>query len=170
MRIVFLSARWLYEELHSHHRFVSGFLTLRGIGLRTIYRTRNLSLTFRRFFSDGPLIEVFDATLKEVEQRGPFDTHLQSQTTFLGPSNTIQNEFAGGRDPSKVTHWVPIRKLDDFCLREFGAKPPRKNQANKVQEGVLKTDLEKHPELSDRIRKLYQADLIRHTELIGGSS
>jgi DNA-binding PucR family transcriptional regulator len=112
------------------------------------------------------LIKAFEATLNEVEKRGPFDTHLQAQTAYLGPSKTVQNAFAGKRNPDKVTYWVPIEQLSEFCKTTFGAVPPRKNESDKNLETQLKMYVKNH-QLEDRILNMYKEDAKRYFDITG---
>lgn len=151
---------------HPVSRFISGFLTLRKINLMKCYEVRRVSDDLKHKIKHGPIIPAFEAALAEVQTRGAFDTHLQPQTAYLGPSNTIQNEFAGSRSPAKVTYWVPIQHLTKFCQKTFGSAPPRKNEANKGQENQLKNFVKNNPRIAQAIEKVYAQDLQRYEDVV----
>ena len=149
-------------------RFVSGFLTLRKIGLLDMYRVRSPSSRFTSDFKRLPLLPAFLRTVEEVQRIGPFDTHLQAQQNFLGPSNTVQNEFAGNRRPEKVNHWIDIKNLDAFCLATYGKKPPRANTANPQSKRTIQEHLRTHPSVAVTIQQLFRQDGERHRKVSGG--
>jgi hypothetical protein len=155
-------ARVICVVRHPVSRFISGFLTLRKINLMKIYEVRQVSPPLKNKIKSAPLPQAFEAALEEVRARGPFDTHLQPQTAYLGPSNTIQNEYAGSRSPQKVTYWVPIEHLTKFCEKTFGSAPPRKNAADKQQETQLKNYVKNHPNLAEKILGIYKEDHERY--------
>jgi hypothetical protein len=166
LRSIPYTAKVLCIVRHPLSRFISGFITLRKMGLLKIYETRNVSPQFKKIFLNGLLIDAFNATVDEIESRGPFDTHLQLQKTFLGPSQTIQNEFAGSRNPSKVTHWVPLEYLNEFCQKTFHSVPPSMNTSNKSQDHVIKAHMKLNPNISERILKIYDADAQKYFNIL----
>lgn len=152
-------AKILYVVRDPVSRFVSGFLTLRNIGLRPMYRVRPLSAGFVANFKRGDLLVIFLRALVEIEARGPFDTHFQPQQAFLGPSATVQNEFAGGRSPAKIDWMVKLPDLDRFCACTFGAAPQHANFSSKGQAARIHKHINAHSSVRERIERIYAADL-----------
>jgi len=147
-------------------RFISGFLYVRKTKLNKGYKLRNLSPQFTQKLLKGSLIDSFEATIQEIEMRGAFDTHLQSQECYLGSSATIQDKFSGKRDASKVTYWVPLEYLNQFCETHFNAVPKRLNSSDNTETNILKSHIEIHPELKEKILKIYKTDAERYFKII----
>jgi hypothetical protein len=140
-------------------RLISAFLCLRGFKrLHLQYQVYATAPMFRKKFYELPLTQAFVLMVDQLAKMGPFDTHLQRQVTFLGPSNTIQNEYTSSRSPDKVTDWVLLSDLDNYCQKQFGLKPPHRNSSAENATVVLKKLVQESPHIQNQIKQIYMAD------------
>jgi len=140
-------------------RIISAFLFLRKLKrFHLQYQVRPTSPMFRKKFYELPLQRSFILMIDEIAKNGPFDTHIQRQVDFLGPTNTIQNEFASSRSQDKVTDWVLLTNLDTYFMEHFGKKPQHRNTSSENSTNALKTLVQEKPRIQNLINQVYRED------------
>lgn len=151
-------------------RFVSGFLTLRKIGLMDMYQVRRPGEHTARIIRTKPLLEAFEHVICRVLVWGPFDSHIQHQVEYLGPSNTIQNKFCGHRKMSDIDYLIPLPRLNGFMQRTFKLKVRHVNKAMSRREVKQCHDwLNRHPHIKRHLLQVYSKDVELYQQALGSA-
>lgn len=140
-------------------RFISGVLTLRKIGLLKMYSMYQVSPEFKRKFMALPYHRLIPMVLNKIEKDGTaFDSHLQAQVCFLGPSNTPQDEFVSARSAAKVDYWVRLEDVNRFCRQVFGIPAVHNNRSSAKDRDQIINIFNSSPPLLEQFHRIYSKD------------
>lgn len=143
-------------------RFVSGFLCLRKIGFHDGYSLRSLGPAVKNAILQPDLIPAFLEAINQLTRGGAFDSHVQRQCEFIGPSKTIQNIYCGTRSVNNITHLVKLKDLDrTLSVLYPGIKIVRKNDTIfKEDSKRLNKYLQERDDLRNLLERFYAEDRI----------